>query len=227
MSRATGPPLIAIPIVNQVRPTISPDSSTSIRSAAGPLGQARHPDDLAGQGDDEPGPRRDLDVADGEREPLRPPRSLGLSESESWVFAMQTGSCRGRAAGLADLGLGERQERHAVGAIDRRRDPLDLLLDRPVERVEGRQRAWAGRRWPRRPSRPGRPPRSPPWAKTLAVEQGTPRDRQKSWTTWSSSGESAPNWLMATRVGFSKWPAASRWAARLSSPRPTAPGRGS
>ncbi len=60
---------------------------------------------------------------------------------------------------------------------------------------------------------------SPPWAKTFAVEQGTPLDRQKSWTTWSSSGESAPNWLMATRVGLSNFWAASRWAARLSSPR--------
>ena len=58
----------------------------------GPIGKARHADDVARQGDEEAGAGGDLDVADGQGEPRGRPRSLGLSESESCVLAMQIGS---------------------------------------------------------------------------------------------------------------------------------------
>ncbi len=59
----------------------------------GPFGQAGHAHDLAGERHEKPAPAAISISRTWTVNRVGRPRSLGLSESESWVLAMQMGSC--------------------------------------------------------------------------------------------------------------------------------------
>ena len=101
-------------------------------SAAGCLPEPRHLLDVAAERDEPAGAGVGADVANRQGEALGVFSIVGSSESERWVLAMQIGSVpRPAAANSADSRLGGRvQESTSVGAVDPRRDSLDLRRDR-------------------------------------------------------------------------------------------------
>ena len=73
----------------------------------------------------------------GSRQPVGRPLSDGVvAEAEVRLGHADRQLVEAEPRVELDLGLGLGQVVHAVRAVDARRDGLDLLLDRPVERVE-------------------------------------------------------------------------------------------